>query len=55
MNDVHKQQDMCTTFGRNPVGETSTCLSGFSGKLWKCISQCSTEFVVSACKVAMFR
>ena len=55
MDDAHKEQDRYTTFGRNPMGETSTCLSVFSGKLWKCVSECSTEFVVSACKVAPFR
>ena len=29
MDDAHKEQDRYTTFGRNPMGETSTCLLRF--------------------------
>jgi hypothetical protein len=52
---LHKEQDRGTTFGWNPMGETSSCLEGFSGNLWIRISQCSTEFLVTVCKVAKFR
>jgi len=54
MHDVHKQQDRCTTFGWNLMGETSGWLEGFSGNLWIRISECTTEFLVSICKVATF-
>jgi len=52
--EINKQQDKCTNFGWNPIGETSICLKDFSGKIWIYISQCSTEFLVSVCKVATF-
>ena len=54
MHDVHKEGDMCTTFGYNPMGEIPIA--------WKFFPETNeykntvhTEFFVSVCKVATFR
>jgi hypothetical protein len=54
MHDVHKEEDGCTTFGYNPMGEIQIA--------WKLLPETyeykytvHTEFFVSVCKVATFR
>jgi len=34
IHDAHKEQDRCTAFGQNPMGDSSTCLLRF---FWRTI------------------